>query len=55
MAPEALAGRLQNLFRLAGNRVIFVRGDRDLMFQEVAWVIDAVRGAGFDRIALMTN
>jgi len=55
VAAEALAGRLRGLFGMAGNRVVFVRGDRDLLFQEVAWVVDAARGAGFERIALMTN
>jgi biopolymer transport protein ExbD len=51
----ALAARLARIFRLTGDRPIFVRGHRDLEFRAVAQVIDTIRGAGFERIALMTN
>ena len=45
--------------RLAGLRGIsdhvFIRGDRELDYQAVAQVIDIARGAGWDRIGLMTR
>ena len=47
--------RLKLLFKLAGNPVVFIRGDRELDFQQVAQVIDIARGAGLDRIALVTE
>jgi biopolymer transport protein TolR len=47
--------RLVRLFEDSPNRAIFVRGDRDLEFREVAQVIDIAHGAGIDRVALMTN
>jgi biopolymer transport protein TolR len=35
--------------------VLFIRGNRDLAFQEVAEVIDLAKGVGFTRIALMND
>ena len=52
---EDLHGRLQTVFRNHPSHVLFVRGRKDLEFQAVAEVIDIVRGAGLDRIALMTQ
>jgi len=52
---SALQVRLGNLFKNGANQVIFVRGDKDLDFQEVAQVIDMARGSGVARVALMTN
>ena len=51
----ALGGRLQTIFRSNPNHVLFVRGSKGLEFQPVADVIDAARGAGLTRIALMTQ
>jgi biopolymer transport protein TolR len=50
-----LDARLRRLFKIAGNHVLFIRGDRQLDFQQVAQVIDIARGAGLDRIGLMTE
>ena len=51
-----LAARLKVLFgKGAPNQVIFVRGERDLEFQQVAEVIDIAKGVGLDRFALMTE
>ena len=52
---STLQVRLANLFKNGANQVIFVRGDKDLDFQEVAQVIDMARGSGVVRVALMTN
>ena len=55
MSLAELKKRLDILFRNTGNAVIFVRGDKGLLYQEVAVVIDLARGAGVNRIGLMTN
>ena len=55
IALEALDGRLKAVFKNAANHAIFVRADKDLDFQQVAEVIDIAKGAGLDRVALMTQ
>jgi len=50
-----LIQRLLGLFRNAANRVIFVRGEKDLDFGQVAEVIDIASAAGLDRVALITE
>jgi biopolymer transport protein TolR len=47
--------RLKVVFRIASDHVVFVRGDRQLDFQQIAEVIDIAKGAGWDRIALVTQ
>src|SRR6202035_2428911 len=49
-----LAPRLEEIFQTRAERVIFVKGDPDLEFQDVAQVIDAAKGAGIDKVGLMT-
>jgi biopolymer transport protein TolR len=48
-----LEGRLHDLFKNAVHHVIFVRGGKDLDFEQVAQVIDIARGAGLEKVALM--
>ena len=55
VALEDLDGRLKAVFKNAANHAIFVRADKDLDFQQVAEVIDIAKGAGLDRVALMTQ
>jgi biopolymer transport protein ExbD len=55
VSPADLDARLKHLFAAAPNHVLFIRGDRDLDFQEVARVIDVAKGAGLNRIGLMTK
>jgi biopolymer transport protein TolR len=50
-----LRQRLMRLVRTATDHVIFVRGEKGLEFRAVAEVIDIANGAGFDRVALMTE
>jgi len=46
----------EKLAHLRGiNDHIFIRGDRSLDYEAVARVIDVARGAGWDRIGLMTT
>ena len=46
---------LAELYNLHYADHVFVRGDRNLDFETVARVIDIARGAGWDRIGLMTK
>jgi biopolymer transport protein ExbD len=51
---EALGGRLEEIFKTRAERVVFVKGDPELEFQWVAKAIDIAKGAGIDKIGLMT-
>ena len=56
--PVEFAGLPERLLALrvtAPGAHFFVRGERDLDFQEVAHVIDIARGAGWDHVGLMTR
>jgi len=55
MDLATLHSRLLALFKTGASTVVFVRGEKDLPFAEVAQVIDIARGAGVDRIGLMTR
>jgi len=49
-----LSERLQDIFKTRAERVLFVKGDPALNFIEVAEVIDIAKGAGIDKIGLIT-
>ncbi|MBX9602127.1 MAG: biopolymer transporter ExbD [Bryobacteraceae bacterium] len=49
-----LQKRLEDIFKTRAERVVFVKGDPDLEYQEVAKAIDIAKGAGIDKIGLMT-
>lgn len=55
VAMDALRQRLLQLVRTATDHAIFVRGEKGLEFREVAEAIDIASGAGFNRVALMTE
>ncbi|HZU26100.1 MAG TPA: biopolymer transporter ExbD [Bryobacteraceae bacterium] len=58
LEPVALAdlpARLSRIFQTRGNSVVFIRGDSSLEFRQIASVIDMAKGAGADRIALLTD
>ncbi len=50
---ERLEARLREIYRVRGDRVIFVSAAPDLDFEPVIQVIDMARGAGLTRVALM--
>jgi biopolymer transport protein TolR len=50
-----LGNRLAEIYRLGPRRTVFVKADRDLEYQAVVRVIDIARGAGWDRVGLMTK
>ena len=49
-----LQGRLEDIFKTRAERVVFVKGDPDLEFRDVAKAIDIAHGAGIDKVGLMT-
>ena len=51
---ETLGGRLEEIFKTRAERVVFVKGDPDVEFQWVAKAIDIAKGAGLDKVGLMT-
>jgi biopolymer transport protein ExbD len=49
-----LGERLTEIFKTRAEKVVFVKGDPDLEFQYVARAIDIAKGAGIDKVGLMT-
>jgi len=50
-----LGARLEEIFKTRAERVMFVRGDPEITFGAVAEVIDIAKGAGIDKIGLITQ
>ena len=51
---KRLGTRLEAIFKTRAERVVFVKADPDLEYQSVAKAIDATKGAGIDKVGLMT-
>jgi biopolymer transport protein TolR len=51
---EKLGDRLIDIFKTRAEKVVFVKGDKDLEFQKVAQAIDIAHGSGIDKVGLMT-
>src|ERR1700710_589705 len=51
---EKLGDQLIDIFKTRAEKVVFVKGDKDLEFQRVAQAIDIAHGAGIDKVGLMT-
>jgi len=49
-----LGARLDDIFRTRADRTMFVRGDPEVLFFEVAEVIDIAKGVQIDKIGLIT-
>jgi len=55
VTQENLQQRLTDIFKTRAERVMFVKGDPEVEFQNVAQVIDTARGTNvIDRIGLIT-
>lgn len=50
-----LGPRLEDVFKTRAERLVFVKGDPDLDFMYIARAIDIAKGAGIDKIGLMTK
>jgi len=51
---DNLQGRLTDIFRSRAEKVMFVKGDDNIPFQNVAQVIDIAHAAGVDKVGLIT-
>jgi len=52
---RTLPSRLEDIFKTRSDRVAFVKGDPTLPFADVAELIDIAKGAGIDKIGLVTK
>jgi len=51
---DNLEGRLNDIFKTRAEKVMFVKADPDLVFNDVAQVIDIAHAAGVDKVGLIT-
>jgi biopolymer transport protein TolR len=50
-----LGDQLQEIFKTRNERTAFVNADPDLLYRDVVEVIDVAKGAGVDKVGLMTE
>jgi biopolymer transport protein ExbD len=56
VVPLARLGQqLQDIYKTRNDRTMFISGHRDLTYNTVVGVIDIAKGAGVDKIGLMTE
>jgi len=51
---EGMGSRLEQIFKERAQKVAFIKGENDVQFMEVARAIDIMRGAGIDKVGLIT-
>jgi biopolymer transport protein TolR len=51
---EAFGSRMDQIFKERAEKVAFVQGGNDVMFMDVARAVDLMRGAGIDKVGLIT-
>lgn len=49
-----LTQKLEDIFKTRAQKVVFVKGDPDLDYRYVAQAIDDAKGAGLDKVGIMT-
>jgi biopolymer transport protein ExbD len=49
-----LTDKLEDIFKTRATKVLFVKGDPDVDYRYVAEVIDDAKGAGLDKVGIMT-
>ena len=49
-----LQTKLEDIFKTRATKVVFVKGDPDVDYRYVAEAIDAAKGAGLDKVGIMT-
>jgi len=52
---RGLGPKLQEIFKTRNDRTMFVNGDPELLFNDVVEIIDIAKGAGVDKVGLMTE
>src|SRR6266404_2593588 len=55
VTADELGPRLLEIFKTRAERVIFVKGDPDVYYGDVAGVIDIAKGALIDKVGLITE
>jgi biopolymer transport protein ExbD len=55
VSPNELGSRLSSIFSVRANKAMFIKGDDGLAFSTIATVMDIGKGAGADRIGLLTS
>jgi biopolymer transport protein ExbD len=50
-----LGDQLQDIFKTRNERTAFVNADSDLLYKDVVEIIDVAKGAGVDKVGLMTE
>jgi biopolymer transport protein TolR len=53
-AVADLQARLEDIFKTRAQKVVFVKAANDVDYRYVAQAIDAAKGAGLDKVGLMT-
>jgi len=51
---DGLGPRMEQIFKDRAEKIAFVKGDNDILFMQVARAIDIMRGAGIDKVGLIT-
>jgi biopolymer transport protein ExbD len=51
---DTLGPRMEQIFKERAEKVAFVKGDNDVLFKDVARAIDIMKGAGIDKVGLIT-
>jgi biopolymer transport protein TolR len=51
---DTLGSRMEQIFKDRAEKVAFVKGDKDVMFMDVPRAIDIMKGAGIDKVGLIT-
>jgi biopolymer transport protein TolR len=51
---QAFGSRMDQIFKERAEKVAFVKGGNDVMFMDVARAVDIMRGAGIDKVGLIT-
>jgi biopolymer transport protein TolR len=55
VTKQTLGDQLTEIFKTRNERTMFVQGDTELFFNDVVDIIDIARGAGVDKIGLITE
>ena len=55
VALAALEGRLRTIFGQRRNKTMFIAGSGSLAYGEIVAVIDAAKGAGVDKVGIVTD
>lgn len=53
-AEKELTDKLEDIFKTRATKVVFVKGDPDVDYRYVAQAIDDAKGAGLDKVGIMT-